>query len=65
MNQLGEGPPGREQVVNEQLRRQMMAANFKRQEELKVSVHYARLIEYEFLWCFRLLRPLVFQLSSF
>ncbi|EDW17306.1 cilia- and flagella-associated protein 298 [Drosophila mojavensis] len=37
LNQLGEGPPGREQVVNEQLRRQMMAANFKRQEELKLS----------------------------
>ncbi|XP_023165809.1 cilia- and flagella-associated protein 298 [Drosophila hydei] len=39
LNQLGEGPPGREQVINEQLRRQMMAANFKRQEELKVSLN--------------------------
>jgi len=39
LNQLGEGPPGREQVMTEQFRRQLMAAEFKRQEELKVSVH--------------------------
>ncbi|XP_034482742.1 cilia- and flagella-associated protein 298 isoform X1 [Drosophila innubila] len=35
LNQLGEGPPAREQVMTEQFRRQMMAAEFKRQEELK------------------------------
>ncbi|XP_064541624.1 cilia- and flagella-associated protein 298 [Drosophila montana] len=36
LNQLGEGPPAREQVMTEQVRRQMMAASYKRQEELKV-----------------------------
>ncbi|KAH8365607.1 hypothetical protein KR093_002514 [Drosophila rubida] len=35
LNQLGEGPPGREQVMTEQFRRQMMAAEYRRQEELK------------------------------
>lgn len=36
LNQLGEGPPGREQVITEDQRRQMMAAQYRRQEELKV-----------------------------
>lgn len=36
MNQLGEGPPAREQVITDQQRRQMMAAQYRRQEELKV-----------------------------
>ncbi|KAH8395238.1 hypothetical protein KR222_003601 [Zaprionus bogoriensis] len=35
LNQLGEGPPAREQVISEQMRRQMMAAEYRRQEELK------------------------------
>ncbi|XP_032598986.1 cilia- and flagella-associated protein 298 [Drosophila grimshawi] len=39
LNQLGEGPPAREQVITEHVRRQLMAAEFKRQEELKVGVH--------------------------
>lgn len=38
MNQLGEGPPAREQVITEDQRRQMMAAQFRRQEELKVRL---------------------------
>ncbi|XP_034655993.1 cilia- and flagella-associated protein 298 [Drosophila subobscura] len=38
LNQLGEGPPGREAVISEQMRRQMMADSFRRQEELKVRV---------------------------
>ncbi|EDW79173.1 uncharacterized protein Dwil_GK12707 [Drosophila willistoni] len=35
LNQLGEGPPGREAVISEQLRQQMMADAYRRQEELK------------------------------
>ncbi|XP_017840219.1 cilia- and flagella-associated protein 298 [Drosophila busckii] len=35
LNQLGEGPPAREQVISEQVRRQMMADAHRRQEELR------------------------------
>ncbi|XP_030561130.1 cilia- and flagella-associated protein 298 [Drosophila novamexicana] len=43
LNQLGEGPPAREQVITEQVRRQMMAAAYKRQEELKNFLAYIRI----------------------
>lgn len=36
INQLGDGPPAREAVISEHIRRQMMADAFRRQEELKV-----------------------------
>ncbi|KAH8305000.1 hypothetical protein KR059_001108 [Drosophila kikkawai] len=35
LNKLGEGPPAREPVISEPIRRQMMAEAFRRQEELK------------------------------
>ena len=35
-----EGPPGREQAINEDMRKRMMADAFRRQEELKVSHFY-------------------------
>lgn len=35
INQLGDGPPAREAVISEHIRRQMMADAFRRQEELK------------------------------
>uniref|UniRef100_A0A1A9X4G4 Uncharacterized protein n=1 Tax=Glossina brevipalpis TaxID=37001 RepID=A0A1A9X4G4_9MUSC len=35
LNQHGEGPPGREPVITEDLRRRMMADSYRRQEELK------------------------------
>ncbi|XP_017059372.1 cilia- and flagella-associated protein 298 [Drosophila ficusphila] len=37
LNQLGEGPPGREAVISDPLRKQMMAEAFRRQEELKIN----------------------------
>ncbi|XP_030380374.1 cilia- and flagella-associated protein 298 [Scaptodrosophila lebanonensis] len=37
LNQLSEGTPGREPVISEQVRRQMMAEAYRRQEELKIS----------------------------
>ncbi|EDV40535.2 uncharacterized protein Dana_GF10560 [Drosophila ananassae] len=36
INQLGDGPPAREAVISEHIRRQMMADAFRRQEELKL-----------------------------
>lgn len=35
LNQVGEGPPGREPIVTENIKKQMMAEAFRRQEELK------------------------------
>ncbi|XP_037930711.1 cilia- and flagella-associated protein 298-like [Teleopsis dalmanni] len=37
LNSIGEGPPGREPVLTEDIRRRMMADAYRRQEELKVS----------------------------
>jgi cilia- and flagella-associated protein 298 len=33
----GEGPPGREQAITEEMRKQMMLQAYRRQEEIKVS----------------------------
>ncbi|XP_017070542.1 cilia- and flagella-associated protein 298 [Drosophila eugracilis] len=44
LNQLGEGPPAREAVISEPMRRQMMAESFRRQEELKA--HLLELLEW-------------------
>lgn len=35
LNQIGEGPPGREPIVTEDIKRRMMADAYRRQEELK------------------------------
>lgn len=58
LNQLGEGPPAREQVITEQVRRQMMAAAYKRQEELKVSapLKYALFDIYIFIYKVKLIK---------
>ncbi|XP_067648128.1 cilia- and flagella-associated protein 298 [Eurosta solidaginis] len=37
LNKHGDGPPGREAVLTEEIRKRMMADAFRRQEELKVS----------------------------
>jgi len=49
LNQLGEGPPGREAVISDPMRKEMMAAAFRRQEELKVSPAFYR---ENSKWCF-------------
>jgi cilia- and flagella-associated protein 298 len=33
----GEGPPVREQVITEEVRKQLMLQSYRRQEEIKVS----------------------------
>lgn len=37
INKQGEGPPGREAVLTEDMRKRMMAEAYRRQEQLKVS----------------------------
>ena len=40
LQKRGTGPPGREPVVSEEQKKQMMLQAYRRQEELKVSSHW-------------------------